>query len=146
MIKCKEECYQEHYLWEKKVNRQYKDLNMSSNNRIKVDVRPSNLPTVIIDHLPEMTFLSVLCNFGGLVGMWLGVSVLATIKNLIDISKTLFQRINLTQFTFNINYNINGNNKVTLNEQDHYTKITNRRMFLINRFPYTSSSINKIGR
>ena len=34
------------------------------------------MPDIIIKYLPQTTFLSLVCNFGGLLGMWLGLSVL----------------------------------------------------------------------
>ena len=54
---------------------------------------PSSMPNVVINHLPEMTFISLLCNFGGLVGMWLGVSVLSTLEDVIDLTKNLFIKL-----------------------------------------------------
>ena len=46
------------------------------------------MPDITIKHIPEISFISVICNFGGLLGMWLGLSfikVLTTIKDLIII-------------------------------------------------------------
>ena len=31
---------------------------------------------VIITHIPEITFISLICNLGGLIGMWLGISLM----------------------------------------------------------------------
>ena len=35
----------------------------------------SEYPDIFIEHIPEMSLISFLCNFGGLLGMWLGLSL-----------------------------------------------------------------------
>lgn len=76
---CKDECYESFYLYETKLS--YPNSNRSLyKNHMEIDVEPSSMPNVIIAHLPEMTFLSLLCNFGGLVGMVLGTSLLSIIN------------------------------------------------------------------
>jgi len=50
-----------------------------------IDITHSRLPDQDIRHMPEITFVSFLSNFGGLAGMWLGMSVYAIYK--------LFERI-----------------------------------------------------
>ncbi len=47
------------------------------NPKTSIFVTHSRLPDQRIDHLPEMTFVSYIANFGGLAGMWLGLSALA---------------------------------------------------------------------
>ena len=44
------------------------------------------MPDITIKHIPDISFISFVCNFGGLLGMWLGLSfikVLTTLKDLI---------------------------------------------------------------
>ena len=36
--------------------------------------KPNEMPDQTIRHIPEMPFLIFICNFGGILGMWLGVS------------------------------------------------------------------------
>jgi hypothetical protein len=45
--------------------------------KVYVSITHSRLPDQVIEHLPEMTFVSFIANFGGLAGMWLGLSVIA---------------------------------------------------------------------
>ena len=45
-------------------------------------VKHNNYPDIDIKHVPHLTWISFVCNMGGLLGMWLGVSILATIENL----------------------------------------------------------------
>lgn len=143
MTKCKEECHQEYYLCENKVIRQYPNLSVKSYRTIKIDFIPSNLPDIIINHMPEMTFLSVLCNFGGLVGMWLGVSVFATFKNFAKLSKTLFNNLTSSNFIQQNNFHID---KASFNFKGRLSGFDNRKVFINTRYPYTTSNIYDLAR
>ena len=43
--------------------------------RSTIKIKHNGLPDVTITHQPETTFIAFVCNFGGLLGMWLGLSV-----------------------------------------------------------------------
>ncbi len=45
--------------------------------RTLVYITHNHLPDQVIEHLPEMTFISFVANFGGLLGIWLGLSAIA---------------------------------------------------------------------
>jgi len=45
--------------------------------RTLVYVTHNHLPDQVIEHLPEITFISFVANFGGLLGIWLGLSAIA---------------------------------------------------------------------
>ena len=82
-----------------------------SNNIIFI--QHNEMPDILIVHIPDIGFISFVCNFGGLLGMWLGVSFLS----IIDLIKSLFVKlikekgrpinIQLKQF----NYHIHKQNK-----------------------------------
>ena len=63
------------------------------------------MPDITIKHIPDISFISFICNFGGLLGMWLGLSfikVLTTIKDfLIIISKFRNNKTNVTIYDRN---------------------------------------------
>ena len=45
------------------------------------------MPDITIKHIPEISFISFVCNFGGLLGMWLGLSfiqILTSIKQIVE--------------------------------------------------------------
>ena len=42
-----------------------------------------------VNHYPEMTFVSLVCNFGGLLGMWTGISIMLLLENFPRFSKYL---------------------------------------------------------
>jgi hypothetical protein len=49
----------------------------SRDGRAFVHISHNRLPDQEIRHMPEITFVSFLSSFGGLAGMWLGLSVFA---------------------------------------------------------------------
>ena len=58
-------------------------------------LKPSRLPTVQINYLPKITFISFVCNFGGLLGMWLGMSFLTVLNEVVNaFDKFISMKIN----------------------------------------------------
>ena len=86
---CKEECHQEYFFFESKPYKQQ----YTFNEMINIRISKNNLPTITIYHLPEMTLISLLCNLGGLIGMWLGISIASTIDNLSHLVKKLITKL-----------------------------------------------------
>ena len=103
MAKCPDECYHVYYLLQIEEKKLFK-LMISTSNSINLNLIQSNFPTIIIKQLPEMSLISLLCNIGGLLGMWLGVSLVTTFTNIYNISKNIFSKL-ITKIT--LNYNIN---------------------------------------
>ena len=94
---CKGECYQAQYLIDKHIE-------LSENqDRINIILNRDSLPDISIEYMPEMTLISLVCNIGGLVGMWCGISVLDTIKNIIIIIKLSYSSIKIKQNVTNRN-------------------------------------------
>ena len=80
--KCPDECHQEYYFLDLKMTEKLSDSIPLKNRSIELNIVPSSRPKIIITHLPEMTLMSLVCNFGGLLGIWLGLSVLDTLTYL----------------------------------------------------------------
>ena len=79
--KCKNDCKFNYYEYDiKKSPRIWNDRNVPL-----VTIRHNNLPDISIKHIPQITFISFVCNFGGLLGMWLGLSFLTISDNIIKI-------------------------------------------------------------
>ena len=60
---------------------------------------PSYMPDLTIRHIPEMPLLTFICNFGGILGMWLGVSfvdILNRLWNLIRLKILIWFNMNIT--------------------------------------------------
>ena len=110
-IKCSDACYQAYFLLDSKQT--YRNTNVSTmmlSNRVVLTLIPNSMPNVVINHLAEMTILSLFCNFGGLVGMWLGISVLATLNNLIHLTKNLFIKLYSLTYMYKQNNYYSKNN------------------------------------
>ena len=52
----------------------YKKLNETE--KFEFYLEHDNMPDISITHIPEFSFISLVCNLGGLIGMWLGISIL----------------------------------------------------------------------
>ena len=90
-----------------------------------LNIQPGSIPDIIVRHSFEMTLMSFVCNFGGLLGMWLGFSVLSISKHIFESIRrlysfngnkiNLFMNNNLTTFKhkFNQKFFINKSNTST---------------------------------
>ena len=99
--KCPDECHQEYYFLDLKMTEKLSDSITLKNRSIELNIVPSSRPKIIITHLPEMTLMSLVCNFGGLLGIWLGLSAL-------DILTYLWKYYELIHSKLMTNNNINN--------------------------------------
>ena len=73
----------------------------------------SPMPDLIIKYTRQMTFIAFVCNFGGLLGMWLGLSILTVCESSLDF---LFGK----QFNFKVLSSKLGNlNHLNFNVTNH---------------------------
>ena len=114
--KCPDECHQEYYFLDLKMTEKLSDSIPMKNRSSELKIVPSSRPKIIITHLPEMTLMSLVCNFGGLLGIWLGLSALDILTylwkyyNLIHLKLMTENNINNSQLFIRKNYiNSNGN-------------------------------------
>ena len=57
---------------------------------IAIIVRHNTLPDIYLQYLPQTTFLSLVCNFAGILGLWLGLSFLHLFNTLNIFSIKIF--------------------------------------------------------
>ena len=69
---------------------------------IRVTLYRNGYPDVVIEYIPEISLIAVIGNFGGLLGMWLGVSVLSSLDITINMTKQ-FRTLFIKYFYNNIN-------------------------------------------
>ena len=107
---CHKECHIEYYSFT--INK----LKEDKMNRIHLQLRHISMPDLTIRHIPEMPLLTFFCNFGGILGMWLGVAFVDILnrfwnllrdKILTTISTNYF--INYNVFQILSNYRRQGN-------------------------------------
>ena len=89
-------------------------------NNCGLRIRHNEMPDITIRYIPEMPLLTFICNFGGLLGMWLGLSFYTIFH---DIWKLLHVKIlSKFRFTNNIIYNIKYKFFISTNQNS--SKIT----------------------
>lgn len=85
---CQPECKNRYYRYDIKNERPM------STGSTEIKIVHDQFPDQLTEHMPETTGIAFVANFGGLMGMWLGLSVLAILKFFL---KTIFNRIHSSQ-------------------------------------------------
>lgn len=85
-MKCKDGCYQAYYILDTK------QIDSDDRTRFVLQIEPKPFPNIVIQHLPETTLLSAISNFGGLLGMWLGLSVVTSVNHIVLSLKIIFNK------------------------------------------------------
>ena len=98
---CLNDCEFRYYTFTLKENLSFGN----DQDSVEVSIDHNNLPDILVKSIPEMTFMSFVCNFGGLLGMWLGISILLVFE---EICKTI-SKLLLRSCGHNITYNFNLN-------------------------------------
>ena len=99
--KCQKDCKFTYYSTNTKVGQ------IKNRGHFDIFILHNNLPDIFITYLPKINFLSLVCNFGGLLGMWLGISILVIIEDLNKLFTALTRKsINIIQFKVKNNQNI----------------------------------------
>jgi hypothetical protein len=82
---CRPDCENRYYIYDI-TNSEVRDYHY---DRIRISY--NHQPDQLITHLPEKSMISFISEFGGLIGMWIGLSALAILKFVLKItSKKLF--------------------------------------------------------
>ena len=103
MSRCRKDCSFSYFLTD------YHGEKYDTFKRAFIDISRNQLPDILITHLPDITFNAFVCNFGGLLGLWLGLSVLSIFNELSIILYELFmKRPRITKmYQFIVNNNLN---------------------------------------
>ena len=105
---CKQDCSFEYYIYDINPGGQISDEEYFRNSEIYIYHK--QIPNIYIKHLPETTFISFISNFGGLLGMWLGISVIVIFENIFNSLKRMkehFSRPKTTNFFMQNNIQFN---------------------------------------
>ena len=110
-------------IWQKDCNTLFFNLNSHSNKvnserTISFRINHGGTPDIILTYLPETTFLSLVCNFGGLLGMWMGMSILSISEQLIIIfQKHVYNYYRFLSNYFITNYSFNFKQQIFVNSK-----------------------------
>ena len=105
--KCKPDCSTKKYLIE--LKEPVVDEPNQLKHNVKIEFEHNSIPDIIIRYSFEMTLMSLVWNFGGLLGMWLGFSILFISKDIFDTfrriiefdkSKAIFIKFKICNFQF----------------------------------------------
>ena len=80
-IKCQPECYNRFYNYDLKSQ----IPSTTTDQEITVKIVDNQMPDQIVENIPEMSFITFVCDFGGLLGMWLGLSAMALLHYFIKL-------------------------------------------------------------
>ena len=78
---CNRECHITYYSY---TIIKLKEIDMY---QINFEFKHNQMPDLSIRHIPEMSILTLICNFGGILGMWLGVSFVDISNRFLEIFK-----------------------------------------------------------
>ena len=109
-------------------------LRIDNPNRLEIYIGQNNMPDILIISIPEITFISFVCNFGGLIGMWLGISILVIFDDVCKAISLLISKRNVfNQFIFSLpifrqfKMKITKNNVKNINVHMHVNIQQNKR-------------------
>ena len=82
-MKCPIECTFNYYILDLDI----KDENVEIEHYTKTTIRLNHnqLPDFIIEHVPEITFMTFICNFAGIISLWLGFSIMSVAQDLVGL-------------------------------------------------------------
>ena len=94
---CKQDCQYSYYLYDISVINDWREKNMLISPRYDktsvITIQHNRLPDLFISYVPETTFITFIGNFGGLLGMWLGISVITIFDDVFNLFKNLLMTI-----------------------------------------------------
>ena len=83
---CKVECNDKNYVIEI----------VESDSTHIIFIRHSEYPDIFVKHIPEMNLIGLICNFGGHLGMWLGLSLFGIFND----TYSLFTKIAFPKYMY----------------------------------------------
>ena len=73
------------------------------NQKNEIYISHSEYPDTFVKHIPEMDMISFICNFGGLLNMWLGLSIFGIFNDTFSLfSKIAFHKYTSTNRVTNV--------------------------------------------
>ena len=94
------------------------------NQKNEIYISHSEYPDTFVKHIPEMDMISFICNFGGLLNMWLGLSIFGIFND----TFSLFSKIAYHKYTSTIMNKVNNVHcKFMLTKNRNSNRINNFR-------------------
>ena len=100
---CKPECYQIYYPFEL-------DVSDSGAQKGFIIIMHGQYPDIFVEHIPKMSLICFICNFGSLLALWLGFSLFGIFNDIF----TLISKVPTKYFYLN-SLKMNGFNLININ-------------------------------
>ena len=108
---CRPDCKSNYYIYENK-RKEWESRDMPEKDHFYLSLSHNSYPDIVIKYLPKTTFISFVCSFGGLLGMWVGLSFLTMLDEGLKVTVSFIKKpIYYFCPNFNFNYIMNQNNQ-----------------------------------
>ena len=95
---CHKDCFFTYYSF---TISKFVEINMYD---IYLEFKHNEMPDMMIRYIAQMPLLTFICNFGGILGMWLGVSFVGILENIWKLlHKNIISKLSFINFTNNFN-------------------------------------------
>lgn len=91
---CPRNCFESHYDYE--IQTRKGDHFRMNHNEFSINLEHNRFPDQVIEHKPIMDWITLVSNWGGLLGMWMGLSVLYMCNKFLDQMFTRYSQSTLT--------------------------------------------------
>ena len=116
--RCHQDCYFTYYSF---TVSKFVDINMYD---IYLRFKHNEMPDMTIRHIAEMPLLTFICNFGGILGMWLGVSCVGMLEDIWKLfHRNIISKLSITSFINNFN-----NIKIFITTNDNSRNVSQTRI------------------
>ena len=90
---CKEGCKLSYNIYDISPTKEASGYEAPTIKTSVITIQHNRLPDLFVSYIPETTFVSFIGNFGGLLGMWLGISFMAIFDDIYKLSNKLIMMV-----------------------------------------------------
>ena len=88
-MKCPIECTFTYYTLDINYDQRQEDLDVERYTKASIRLKHNQLPDYIVKHVPEITFITFICNLGGIISLWLGFSIMSLADDIVRLTSNL---------------------------------------------------------
>ena len=88
-MKCPIECRFTYYTLDINYDQRQENLDVERYTKASIRLKHNQLPDYIVKHVPETTFITFISNFGGILSLWLGFSIMSLTQDIVRLTSNL---------------------------------------------------------
>ena len=114
-MKCPIDCRFTYYTLDFHRDERQENLEVERSTKASIMLKHNQLPDYIVKHVPEFTFITLICNFGGIISLWFGFSILSLAQDIVRLtSNFIISRCSIIQNIFirNATFSLNNEQKL----------------------------------